>query len=794
MQTKTALRKNERNVIPQMKTRFLSFLLSVLLLLSFCGCESGRKPRVVRTVEPTAVEHVWHADYYPLPENVSASGALTVSGDRVLMNGTYRPDKASSDAEDILLQFFPDTGTFSYDPLPAPADIPETAVTVCGAQLPDGGSAYVYSIPGSAGTEEYLLAVLERDGSTRFSADARALFDASAAEGMFFIADMAAAADGILYLFTRNAAAAVSAEDGHLLWQYTANGMILDRGITPDGRVFVTVPTPNGTETRYLDAEEKGLGDVLPTAEAFPAFTSDSLPAFTDGKFLLGGGYDCYYASVDGLYAANMTDTEPTLLCDWLNSDIGYYSIDTESLTVVSPERVFCLSRDPLTRKRMLCVLTPTAPEDVVPKYLIHIGTTSQNNIRYLNSCVLSFNRQSEQFRAVIDDYSGTGTELGQTAEDKLSASLVLGEKPDLLVCGAGFDYEKFEKQGLFWDLYPFLNDRTSALRKDDLLPCIPAALENKKGELPYLPQSFYVYTVFAKTDALGGKTAWTLEEFLDTAEAAPAGTCFWPTWGRAAFYELLRFSLDTFIDEKNLSCSFDSALFGRLLTFCRDLPEPVINDLDPERARSGELLLCPVSELFNSGIAEYLRYRYYGFQGAAVTPVGYPVPDGNGSVMKPEILYGITADSPVADGAWEFLCLLLTGADEENAGYASDVQFGYPATKAGLEARLTTERDLCYAFDAFSSHTAGTNGRTEEQLRAELGGMGAFAHLTEEDEAVITAMLDGITRTARAGDDAVLSMIAEDASYFFSGAKTLEETQKVIQSRVSIYISETLG
>ena len=40
--------------------------------------------------------------------------------------------------------------------------------------------------------------------------------------------------------------------------------------------------------------------------------------------------------------------------------------------------------------------------------------------------------------------------------------------------------------------------------------------------------------------------------------------------------------------------------------------------------------------------------------------------------------------------------------------------------------------------------------------------------------------------------DDEIISIITEDASAYFSGAKSLEETVHLIQERVSIYVSES--
>ena len=39
--------------------------------------------------------------------------------------------------------------------------------------------------------------------------------------------------------------------------------------------------------------------------------------------------------------------------------------------------------------------------------------------------------------------------------------------------------------------------------------------------------------------------------------------------------------------------------------------------------------------------------------------------------------------------------------------------------------------------------------------------------------------------------DTEIMELIREDASAYFAGAKSLDETVKIIQGRVSIYVSE---
>ena len=64
---------------------------------------------------------------------------------------------------------------------------------------------------------------------------------------------------------------------------------------------------------------------------------------------------------------------------------------------------------------------------------------------------------------------------------------------------------------------------------------------------------------------------------------------------------------------------------------------------------------------------------------------------------------------------------------------------------------------------------------------------------MTEEDRAELMAIFETATLVADS-DTEILDLIREDVSAYFAGAKTLEETVDIVQSRVSIYVSETRG
>ena len=62
---------------------------------------------------------------------------------------------------------------------------------------------------------------------------------------------------------------------------------------------------------------------------------------------------------------------------------------------------------------------------------------------------------------------------------------------------------------------------------------------------------------------------------------------------------------------------------------------------------------------------------------------------------------------------------------------------------------------------------------------------------MTEEAIARVDALLESLTQCYQY-DEAMMNIIIEEASAFFSGQKTAEEVAGLIQSRVSIYVAES--
>ena len=65
------------------------------------------------------------------------------------------------------------------------------------------------------------------------------------------------------------------------------------------------------------------------------------------------------------------------------------------------------------------------------------------------------------------------------------------------------------------------------------------------------------------------------------------------------------------------------------------------------------------------------------------------------------------------------------------------------------------------------------------------------IAPLTQEERDYIADYIKGITKVSGGYDVHIQEVIDEEIKAFFAGDKTAEEAAKMIQNRISIYISE---
>ena len=178
---------------------------------------------------------------------------------------------------------------------------------------------------------------------------------------------------------------------------------------------------------------------------------------------------------------------------------------------------------------------------------------------------------------------------------------------------------------------------------------------------------------------------------------------------------------------------------------------------------------------------------------GRYVTFKGFPMEDGScGSSF--DINGGMAMSSTCKDkeGAWSFMRQLLLPEDEEQPyGY----RWGFPINKADFEKAAAKAMEAEYITDSDGKQILDGDG---EPIQASKGGWTwgtldiDLQATTQEEYDQIMELYNAID-SLRGYDQKIADIVIDVAGGYFSGDKTLEDAAAQIQSRVNLYVHETL-
>ena len=522
----------------------------------------------------------------------------------------------------------------------------------------------------------------------------------------------------------------------------------------------------------------------------------------------LGEGVECYYNSVSELRVITL-DGENEKLFSW--GSLGVYN--PVYYKVVSAEKIIAAATNSTTKEMEFFIITnETETDERQAIRLAYDENGSGVKMSDIVSCIQDFNSTNEDYRIDFVPYSSDAT--GKSASEKLVNDILTGNAPDLILFGSSITPETFVKIDALADLYPLM-EAGGRYTKSDFIPCVLEPFENSKGELPYMTTDYYIATMVGKSSALDGRTSWTFADMQKLNASLESGQAIMSVSADAnanvayeLLEELLPHLIDTFIDYENQTCDFTGE-FKQLLEFCNTAQvEKIKGYVHPTQYQSEDVLLKSALYMLEN----FLIDRHVNFRNGDITYIGYPEADG--TIIRPVTRFGITKQSKFAEGAWEFIQDYLDRQAEkweskaDTTSYPNTEAFYFPATYDVLDAMLDLTKEFEFMFKINIRDIAGTNqeqvtygigtSRTpdpdnkfavEEYEKKKLQYDMSFT-VTDDDVSALYELLEGI-QTAYIADADAEAIILEEASTYFSGAKSLDEVIKLIQNRVSRLVSE---
>lgn len=365
-------------------------------------------------------------------------------------------------------------------------------------------------------------------------------------------------------------------------------------------------------------------------------------------------------------------------------------------------------------------------------------------------------------------DYQKSNDEL------VLDKAVVSGEIPDIL-CLPVDDMQKMINHNVMADLYTFM-DEYDNLKREDFTDMALDGL-TVDGKIPAIMERYSISTAFAKTKFVGSESRdWTAEQAMYFYSTMPENMQFLNVYDDMGFADyMLRLEGINCINTDSNVCDFSGA-FVDLLDFCKNNPM-MYDTYTTERNEfpgmdDSELVFKLRINGFNSSLAEF---AYFQMNKEDITFVGYPSENGQGAYVETmDYLFGITENCENKELAWDILCLMLKHHKklEKNA---NDDTIGIPVLKK--EMQKDYDRNESYANSINKEMYVDFESDKKEYVPAEVKEKLYDYICSIPANPYIHCRLKYI--------------IDEEIEPVILGDRTAEDTAEILQSRVSIYLSE---
>lgn len=722
----------------------------------------------------TKLDHVYKSEFINLPEEIQNFERFFYSNGKLYFTSyTY----SEENSKNTLYSMNPD-GTELKEVMSF--DSNNSYVTAL-TMLPDGGMWVVRNTPA---TDEKTQEYRENYSMIKYSADGTEQLNVSLNEifsdkEYFYIYSLTCDKEGNLYTVMEDTVYMLDAEGKLLNKAKIENGYINNIAVDASGNVYVLMneQQTGKMSVKTLDPKTGNFGEDISFGAA-ANYAYNLIPGSAESE------YDFYYNNSVSLCGLKIATGESTELCNWINSDIN--SNNLGNITVLSEDKILCTTYDELDSKQKLILLTSVPEDQIVEKYVLTLAASYVDyNIR---SAIIAFNRTNEEYRIDVRDYSIYNTNEDYTqAVTMLNNDIVAGNIPDIIQLNSEMPIDSYISKGLFADLNEYIANDTEIKREDYLANIFDALSVN--GKLYEIIPSFSVQTVAGKKSVVGGAPGWTMDEFNAVLEKYPDSAAFFDLTQADMLRYICTITAGQFINKDTGLCSFDSDGFIKLLEFTKKLSEKSIwessdrGDWDEDFWRDMETAYRDGRVLLQVQWLDSFRSYWQimkGTFGEDINLIGFPTDNRNGSAINPTFELAMSAKTKMPEGAWQFLRYFLT--DE----YQDKINYNFPIKISRLD-EMAKEAMEPYKW------TDPTTGEVHEYPTTIWDGQQSveIGEITQEYVDIVMNFLKSLNQVVRY-DNSMLDIINEETAAFFAGSKSAAETAKIIQNRVSIYVSES--
>ena len=380
--------------------------------------------------------------------------------------------------------------------------------------------------------------------------------------------------------------------------------------------------------------------------------------------------------------------------------------------------------------------------------------------------------------------------ENGRSGVDRLITEMASGKIPDIIDLGDsqnGLPYRQLALKGYLEDLWPYINSDPQL--NDGQVWETPLKAAEVDGGLYTIFGRVGISTLIGREEVVGTGCSWSLEDLRNAFATMPEGSTVLEYYltKSEVFYYMFRMNLDNYVNWETGESTFDSDSFRAALEFVNTFPDayPSLEfeggwehaQLEvQDRVRYGEQMLS--AQFIPSAPMVPLLDRAYA-RGERISFIGYPMEDGSAgsafTILGTKLAMSSTCKDKEA--AWDFLRKVLlrkyTTPNQVSIG-------GFPLNLSDFDMikqfELNPPQDMVCFFHAFF------NGAVEVQV----------SRVLPEEMARIDEFLSHIDKI-ELYDTALYDIVFEASGPYFAGDKTLDETVRMIQNRVRLYVNENL-
>ena len=377
-------------------------------------------------------------------------------------------------------------------------------------------------------------------------------------------------------------------------------------------------------------------------------------------------------------------------------------------------------------------------------------------------SAVTTFNQVSDDTVVTLRDYGDGSGVLSNNTLISVYKDVITGDIPDMYIMSTSsiWPMDALLAQGVFVDLYPFL-DADTAISRDDFFSTILETVQQDDA-LFYFPLSYALKGIWGLPEYWdGNNNRFPIDRIPELRRMYPENDML---FGGFSPMELINMELsqnwDLYVNWETRECDFISERFLDVLEAAYHLPKyrPSGRDEMMDYALGvylleGRQFFAPYT-LSNFGsylmMTEGVVFNPYGGDMVSMTLTDSEV------VLDIRSSFAITSACRNPDAAWQFLRTFLELEYQQSLPTATA-----PTLPMNVHA-FTAETDRLLTEN---------NGRE--------AGFGRILELIESAKAVISS------------DTQIEFIIYEEVSAYFSNDKTAEEAARMIQDRVSTYLVE---